>query len=86
MIGMNVILRGDAAWPDLDGKKLRVADPANSISVAVLDGGMSSGRPSVALRIDLLDGSTLIVETSARLFASAGRMISAKYPDLFEGD
>jgi hypothetical protein len=54
--------------------------------VAVLDGGMKSGRPSVAIRLDLPDGRTVVAETSARLFCVAARAIMAKHPELFEGD
>ena len=83
MIPMSVRLEGDNAWPDLAGKDLI---EATSIGVAVLPRGMASGRPSVSLRIELPDGQTVIAQTSARLFCSAGRMITTRYPDLFEGD
>jgi hypothetical protein len=87
MISMNIILDGDNAWPDLKGKEIiHMANGAPPIQVAVLKGGLASGRPSVALRIDLPDGRFLIAETSARLFCTAARAIQNRHPDLFEGD
>lgn len=87
MIGMTVILEGDGAFQDLQGREVvHLANGAPPIAVAVLDGGMASGRPSVALRIDLPDGRVVVAETSARLFVTAARAISARYPDLFRDD
>lgn len=87
MIGLTVKLEGDGAWPDLRTKNfIHVANGAPPIEVAVLDGGLASGRPSVAIRIELPDGQTVVAETTARLFVTAGRAIAAKYPRLFEDD
>lgn len=84
MIAMNIKLDGDNAWPDLAGKDIiHLANDAPPISVAVLDGGLKSGRPSIAIRIDLPDGRCVVAETTARLFCSAARAIMGKYPDLF---
>ena len=85
MIPMSILLDGDNAWPDLkdlpEGKLLHTKGIA---AVALLDGGMTSGRPSVAVRIDLPDGSVVIAETSARLFVTAGRAFMARHPDLLD--
>jgi hypothetical protein len=82
---MTITLQGDNAWPDLQGKPIiHLGDGAPMIDVAVLDGGMSSGRPSVALRLELPDGRTVIAETSARLFCSTARIIEARFPHLFD--
>lgn len=86
MIPMTLVMR-EPAWPEIDKKKIvHLGQGAPAIQVAVLDRGMESGRPSIALRIDLPDGQHVIAETSARLFVTAARAIHAKYPDLFEGD
>lgn len=83
---LDIILDGDDAWPDL-GARL-IADPdavihlgadAPPIGVAVLPAGMASGKASIALRIELPDGRTVIAETSWALFASAARAISGRY-------
>lgn len=85
MIPMHIILR-EPAWPELDKEKIiHLGEGAPPVQVAVLDKGLQSGRPSVAIRIDLPDGRTVIAETTARLFCTAARAIMAKYPDLFEG-
>lgn len=78
-------LDGDEAWPDLQDKEIiHLGNGAPPIQVAVLEGGMKSGRPSVAFRIDLPDGKVVIAETTARLFCAAARAIMAKYPNLFD--
>lgn len=84
MIAMNIILDGDCAWPELAGKYIvHLAGGAKPIQVAVLAGGRPSGRPSVALRLDLPDGRIVVAETSARLFVAAAKAIEGRYPDLF---
>lgn len=79
---------GEDGFPPLKPHQrlVHMGDGAQPIRVAVLDRGMASGRPSVAIRLETHDGTVIIAETSARLFATAGRMVAAKYPDLFEGD
>ena len=85
MIAMTVVLEGDNAWPELkDQEVIHLANDAPPLQVAVLAGGMKSGRPSVCLRIDLPDGRTVLAETSARLFCGAARAIVARHPALFD--
>ncbi len=87
MISMILKLNGDDAWPELKDKPIiHLANDAPPIQVCALEGGLASGRPSVAIRIDLPDGRSVIAETTARLFVSAGRAIWARYPDLFKDD
>lgn len=75
----------ETEWPDLDRENvIHLGNDAPPVRVAVLDGGMSSGQPSIALRIDLPDGRSVIAETSARLFCTTARGIIAKYPRLFD--
>lgn len=80
MIGMSIILDGDNAWPDLRDKP--DVHHVRGMSVAALAGGMTSGMPSVCFRIDLPDGSTVLAETSGRLFITAARAIAARFPEL----
>jgi hypothetical protein len=85
MPSLTLKLNGDGAWPDLRVKPfVHLRDDGPAIEIAVLNSGMSSGRPSVAIRLDLPDGTTVLAQTSARLFCSAGRAIAARYPALFE--
>ena len=95
MPAMTIKLDGDNAWPELQHRKrtahglgldqlLWLGNEAAPIQVTVLDVGMASGRPSVAIRFDLPDGSTVVSETSARLFCTAARAIMARHPNLFE--
>jgi hypothetical protein len=90
MIPLTIIFIGkgeDGPWRDLQDKPIiHLGNGTKAIQIGVLEGGMTSGLPSVALRIDLPDGQTVIAETSARLFVSAGNAVQARYPDLLEGD
>lgn len=81
MPALTVKFYGDNAWPDL--KDRPVQDTTQPIEVAVLEAGMASGKPSVAIRIDI-DGGSIIAQTSASLFVQAGRMIHARFPDLLD--
>jgi hypothetical protein len=84
MIPLTIILDGDNAWPDLKDKPAdKLHHVTAGMAVAMLDGGMTSGLPSVAFRIDLADGSTVIAETSARLFVTAARAFEARHGSLF---
>jgi hypothetical protein len=42
----------------------------SAVKVAMLDSGRASGRPSVAMRLDLPDGGPVFAKTSARLFCA----------------
>jgi hypothetical protein len=85
MISMHVVLQGEGAFADVPREQfIHMGRDAKPIQVVVLDKGMSSGKPSVALRLDLPDGTTVCAETSARLFVTAARAIHARYPDLLE--
>ena len=78
MIVMGVILDGEGCWPDIqDNKIIR----AVGLQVAALQGGMKGGSPSVAFRIDLEDGQTVIAETSLKLLLTASDLFRAKYGD-----
>lgn len=78
MIVMNVILDGDGCWPDLQDKKII---RAVRLQVAALRKGTREGSPSVAFRIDLEDGRTVIAETSLKLLLTASDLFRAKYGD-----
>ncbi len=78
MIVMNVILDGDGCWPDLRDKKII---RAVGLQVAALRRGTKGGSPSVAFRIDLEDGRTVIAETSLKLLLTSSDLFRDKYGD-----
>jgi hypothetical protein len=95
---LHVILEGDGAWPDLaerlsaprhERKRapvIHLGNDAPPIQMSGLEDGMSSGAPSVIFRLDLPDGTTVLAETSWRLFAYAFWAFAARFgeerPDL----
>lgn len=82
MLSLTVHVDGDRAWPELKDKLERgELVEADRIEVAGLRGGMSSGNPSVALRFDLPDGTTVIAQTSLRLFLTAADALKAAHGD-----
>ncbi len=85
---MTLNLDGDNAWPDLrdmPSNKIVWLPETAMIQVAALDGGMSSGKPSVTFRIDLPDGRVVLAQTSARLFVMAAAAIVTRWPDVDDG-
>ena len=79
---LSVIL-AEPAWPDLLERTDDVYHLAGGshIQVTGLEGGMQSGRPSVAIRLDLEDGRVVLAETSLALFLSAADALKARYGD-----
>lgn len=85
----NILLEkdGEGAWPDL-GRKIadgNVIFYNAELKVAILEGGMQSGKPSVMLRFELPDGKTLLAETSLAMFLQLANMAYAKYGDAGTG-
>ena len=74
---INLKLDGDAAWPDLGDRE--VLDCGATFHMAGLEAGMGSGKPSVAIRIDLPDGRVAIVQTSLTALETAVRALVARY-------
>lgn len=76
MIPLKITLDGDGAFRDLTGRD----DLTNGLvaEVTMLKEGMTSGKPSVALRIDHT-GGVVVAETSWALFWSACRALEARY-------
>ena len=87
MPSMDINLDGDNAWPDLRSKQNKIIhiSEGETVKVCALDGGMSSGKPSVCFRIDLPDGRVVLAETSARLFVMAAAAIVGRWPDVDDG-
>jgi hypothetical protein len=51
----------------------------NTIEVGTLDGGMTSGKPSVAFCFTLPDERVVVAETSLELFVAAARALAAAH-------
>lgn len=73
---LEINLNGDNAWPELREVEF---EHGMATHVAVLANGTSGGRPSVAIRGKLEDGSEVVLETTWNLFYSAARAIEARY-------
>lgn len=76
MIPLDIILDGEGCWSDLVGSASVV--PGELKAVALLEGGMQSGKASVSFRIHLPDGKVVIAETSLSLLIGATRAFTAK--------
>lgn len=80
---INLNLSGDGAWPDLQDKEvIHLTGDVPAWEIAALERGMTSGSPSLALRLDLPDGRVVIAETSVKAFLTAAAAIRAKFPGL----
>lgn len=80
MPSLNIILQ-EPAWPELAEPGAKVVFTHLPIGVTGLAGGMESGKPSVALRVDLEDGTAVVAETSLALFLTAADALKARYGD-----
>lgn len=75
---LHLLLEGDNAWAEIKAKK--VIDLSElPIEMAILPGGMQSGKPSVAFRIHLPNGEVLFTQTSWALLYAACKAIEARY-------
>ena len=80
MLALTILMEGDGMLKDIPEEKIvHVVQP---ITVAALDQGMTSGKPSVAIAIPLEDGRIVLAETSMRLFLAAARAFRTRYGDL----
>jgi hypothetical protein len=82
MTMIHIILEGDGAFKDLQGKEDKVIHLADQpFTVAALDRGTFGGRPSVMIRLDLPDGRVVLQQTTARLWITVARALRGKWPD-----
>jgi hypothetical protein len=81
---LTIKLDGDRCWPDLADKSEEQLIEIQNLEVALLPGGMQSGKASVAIRIDLPDGRTIIAQTSQELFDAAARAFRGRLEYLAE--
>ena len=79
MLILNIILEGDNCWEDLKGKTIHHV--REGIQVATLEGGTTSGKPSVSIRIPISDKEVVIAETTLALFLTAADAFKAKHGD-----
>lgn len=82
MPSISLIMDGDGAFKEeldaTDPAKFIHLDGETPLKIAFLEGGMASGKPSVAIGAPLPDGGYLIVETSLEAFVTAGRGLQAR--------
>lgn len=77
---IDIILDGDGAFKDVPKEKL--GHTTEPIRVVALEGGMKSGKPSVAIGVFLPHGGgCVIAETSLALFLSAADALRARFGD-----
>ena len=85
MIGMVVkFSESDSpAWPELAAGHtiFRLSDQSRMIQISGLDEGMSSGAPSVIIRLDIDDHRVVLAETSLKLFLTAADALRARFGD-----
>jgi len=72
-------LEGKGAFADLAESQQVVVHLTGQFIIAALDKGMTSGRPSLALRFDLDDGTVVIQETSVAAFLTAAAAIRGRF-------
>lgn len=83
MPSISLRLESDGAFEDwLERKPLHhLGNGAPPLRITVLEGGMASGKPSVAIGIDLGEAGVVIAETSLVLLLSAADALRARFGD-----
>jgi len=76
MIALDLILEGDGCWADLKEKGWI---EGKLVAIAALPKGTAEGNPTVALRIELPDGRTVLAKTTLRLFGQAAAGFRGRY-------
>lgn len=76
---IRLILNGDAAFFDLQGREDDVIHRTGPFTVAALAKGMKSGHPSLAIRVNLPDKKVLIQETSVAAWLAVARALEGKF-------
>lgn len=85
-IDINILRHGDPpCWPDMVDTGVHQIDPEQPWEMAIIEGGMSSGRPSVALRLRLADGQIVFAETSVANWINATAAMRGAFPEAFAG-
>lgn len=80
MPALNIVFDATGMLNDVPAEK--IAHTTETIRVGVLEAGMESGKPSVALGIFLPNnGGCVLAETSLALFLSAADAFRARYGD-----
>jgi hypothetical protein len=79
---LKILMNAEGMNKELDPEK--IIHLKTPITVGALEGGMESGKPSIAFMFDLPDGRTVIAETSLQLFVTAARAFTAKFGDQLE--
>ncbi|MDB5349463.1 MAG: hypothetical protein JWN86_710 [Planctomycetota bacterium] len=71
MVGITLHLQGAGIYPDLAEKDVIHIGEGTSFHLALLRGGMASGKDSVSFRFDLPDGRPVLMQTSLALLTNA---------------
>jgi hypothetical protein len=81
------ILRSDdpQPWDLASDAKLLLPDPEMPWDLVIAETGMNSGAPSIALRMDLPEGHTLIAQTSLGAWLMATAAFRGAFPEAFVG-
>ena len=79
MPAINLILDGDGAFFDLQGREGDIIHRKAPFTVVALPRGMRSGHPSLAIRIDLPEKKVLIQETSVAAWLAVARTLEGKF-------
>lgn len=85
-IELSIVRQGDPSpWADIDPARLVALADSDTLPVVALEAGMVTGAPSVALRINLADGTTALVETSLAVWIATTCAMRGAYPEAFAG-
>lgn len=82
MVTLNIFTDADGMCEGVS--KDSVVETKEPISIGVLKGGMTSGKPSVAIVFRLPEGKTVLSQISLALLQYAVKVFTARYGDMTE--
>lgn len=83
---VQILRRDDAVpWNVASDASLLLPDPETPWELVIAETGTNSGAPSIALRMDLPEGHTLIAQTSLGAWLMATAAFRGAFPEAFVG-
>lgn len=75
----------EVAWPEINVENIVDVPDEAMWNVAIMEHGMGSGLPSVALNVRLPDGTEVVAQTSVAIWSSVTIAARGAFPEAFVG-
>jgi hypothetical protein len=80
MIGLHIHMDAEELLADVPKDQIIVVD--SEVTLAVLERGTASGKPTVAIVLPLPDGRRVLAQTTLALFQASAKAFTARFGDV----